>query len=259
MFHLFLLFIGAFIVFILSTISGGGASLLLMPLIALTIGVKAVAPVMTFGIAMNSTSKVFFFWKNIDWRLFKWLFPSTIVGSVFGALMFAHLSSEYLQIIIGIFLVATVFQLKTEKKNETGEKKIKTWHFVPIGFCISFLSGLIGGVGPLMNSAYLNYGMTKEGMIGTRAANAVVLHITKIVSYAYLGYVTGEVLFYGLLIGASATFATYVGKLLLSKISDLFFKKIVVMTMVLSGIMMLWKHKDVFGGIKDYLLTHFFI
>ncbi|WMJ73826.1 sulfite exporter TauE/SafE family protein [Cytophagaceae bacterium ABcell3] len=253
MLNIFLLVIGSFIVFVLSTISGGGASLLLMPLIALTVGVKSVAPIMTLGIAMSSSSKVYFFWQNIDWNLFKWLFPSTIIGSVLGAMMFAYLSSEYLQIIIGVFLVSTIFQLR--KKEGPTKSRIKTWHFVPMGFGISFLSGLIGGVGPLMNSAYLSYGMSKESMIGTRAANAVVLHITKIISYAWLGYVTQEVLLFGLLIGASATFATYTGKVILKKISDLFFKKVVVITMVVSGAIMLWRHKEAINGFTEYVLS----
>jgi uncharacterized protein len=254
MINIAILALGAFLIFILSTITGGGASLLLMPLIAITIGVKSVAPVMTLGIAMSSSSKVFFFWKDIDWKLFKWLFPSTIIGSVLGAMMFAELSSEYLQIIIGLFLISTIFQLRNNKVEEKEKQRIKTWHFVPIGFLVSFLSGLIGGVGPLMNSAYLNYGMSKEAMIGTRAANAVVLHITKIISYAWLGYVTTNVVMYGLLIGLSATYATYIGKQLLKKITELFFRKIIVATMVISGIMMLWKHKEFIGGLKDFLV-----
>ncbi|WP_238531706.1 sulfite exporter TauE/SafE family protein [Nitritalea halalkaliphila] len=95
-----------------------------------------------------------------------------------------------------------------------------------------------------MNSAYLNYGISKESLLGTRSANAIVLHITKIISYAYFGYVTGEVITYGLLIGVSSILAVYVGKKILARMSDLFFRKIVVASMVLSGVLMLWKNRD---------------
>ncbi|WP_262491773.1 hypothetical protein [Nitritalea halalkaliphila] len=44
MIQLLLVLLGAFVVFILSTLTGGGASLLLMPLVAVVVGVKAVAP-----------------------------------------------------------------------------------------------------------------------------------------------------------------------------------------------------------------------
>jgi len=240
--QIFLVLLGAFVVFTLSTLTGGGASLLLMPIVAWVVGVKAVAPVMAISIGMSSTSKVFFFWRYIDWKLFAWLFPSTIIGSILGARMFASLSSDYLQILIGLLLISTVFQWnKTE--NRTGWI-VKAWYFAPMGLVVSFLSGLIGGVGPLMNSAYLNYGMSKESLLGTRSANAILLHITKIISYAYFGYVTGEVIKYGLLIGLSSLIAVYFGKLILAKLSELIFRKIVVASMVLSGVLMLWKNRD---------------
>jgi uncharacterized membrane protein YfcA len=240
--QLVLVLIGAFIIFILSTLTGGGASLLLMPLVALVVGIKAVAPVMAISIGMSSSSKVFFFWRHIDWKLFKWLFPSTIVGSLLGARLFASLSSDFLQILIGLLLLSTIFQWN-KKEKKTGFQ-VKVWHFAPMGLVVSFLSGLIGGVGPLMNSAYLNYGISKESLLGTRSANAIILHITKIISYAYYGYVTGEVLKFGILIGISSMIAVYFGKMILSKMSELFFRKIVVASMVVSGILMLWKNKE---------------
>ncbi|MFD2034716.1 sulfite exporter TauE/SafE family protein [Belliella marina] len=237
--QLILVIIGAFVIFILSTLTGGGASLLLMPLVAIVVGVKAVAPVMAISIGMSSTSKVALFWKHIDWTLFAWLFPSTIVGSILGASLFASMSSDYLQILIGLLLVSTIFQFKQKKKSSF---KIKAWHFAPMGLVVAFLSGLIGGVGPLMNSAYLNYGISKESLLGTRSANAILLHATKIISYAYYGYVTGEVMKFGIIIGVTSMVAVYFGKLILAKISDNFFRQIVVASMVLSGVLMLWKN-----------------
>ncbi len=239
---IFLVILGAFLVFVLSTLSGGGASLLLMPLVAMVVGVRAVAPVMTISIGISSTSKVLLFWKYIDWKLFRWLFPSTIVGSILGANMFAIISTELLQLLIGLMLIFTVFQFK--KRNRPSRFKIKAWHFAPMGLVVSFLSGLIGGVGPLMNSAYLGYGISKESLLGTRSANAILLHLTKIFSYAYLGFVNAEVLKYGVLIGVSSMLAVYVGKLLLLKMSTELFRKIVVASMVLSGVLMLWQNVD---------------
>jgi uncharacterized protein len=233
--------IGAFIVFILSTLTGGGASLLLMPLVAVVVGVKAVPPVMAISIGMSSTSKVILFWKSIDWNLFIWLFPSTIVGSILGARLFASISSDFLQVLIGVLLISTVFQWKNQKQPKY---KIKAWHFAPMGLVVAFLSGLIGGVGPLMNSAYLNYGMSKESLLGTRSANAILLHLTKIASYAYFGFITEEVWKYGLLIGVTSMIAVYFGKLILAKISDLFFRKIVVISMIVSGVLMLWSNRS---------------
>ncbi|WDF70807.1 sulfite exporter TauE/SafE family protein [Sphingobacterium oryzagri] len=242
--YIIFLVIGVIITFILSVLSGGGASLLLMPVITAFIGVRGVAPIMTIGITFSSFSKVFYFWKFIDWKLFSWLFPSTIIGSVIGAMLLAEVPTNMLQVIIGIFLVSTVIQIKPRKRSVSLWPKIKAWHFAPMGLVVSFLSGLIGGVGPLMNSAYLNYGMSKEGLLGTRSANAILLHVTKIISYSFLGLVDMRILKYGLLVGVAASIGTYFGKQLLGHISESTFRQIVVVSMVVSGVFMLFKNKE---------------
>lgn len=242
--YIIFLVIGVVITFILSVLSGGGASLLLMPVITAFIGVRGVAPIMTIGITFSSFSKVFYFWKFIDWKLFSWLFPSTIIGSVIGAMLLAEVPTNMLQVIIGIFLVSTVIQIKPRKRSVSLWPKIKAWHFAPMGLVVSFLSGLIGGVGPLMNSAYLNYGMSKEGLLGTRSANAILLHVTKIISYSFLGLVDMRILKYGLLVGVAASIGTYFGKQLLGHISESTFRQIVVVSMVVSGVFMLFKNKE---------------
>jgi uncharacterized protein len=255
--NLVILIVGGFFIAILSTLSGGGASLLLMPLIGFTVGTKSIAPIMTIGISMSSSSRVFYFWKHIDWHLFRWLFPSTIVGSILGSIAFAYLSSDYLQIIIGIFLISTVFQLKTKKSRSIQAKSInnndttneaksnwKAWYFAPIGLLISFLSGLIGGVGPLMNSAYLKYGIPKEGLIGTRSANAVVLHVTKIISYASMGFIDITIAQFGILLGLASVVGNYWGKKYLMILSENAFRYIVVLSMIISGTIILFKNQS---------------
>ncbi|MFD2742962.1 MULTISPECIES: sulfite exporter TauE/SafE family protein [Sphingobacterium] len=243
--YIIFLIIGVIITFVLSVLSGGGASLLVMPIITAFIGVRGVAPIMTIGIACSSVSKTFFFWKDIDWHLFKWLFPSTVIGSVIGARLLAEVPTDLLQVIIGLFLVSTVVQFKAPQQVEVEQKTtIKAWHFAPMGLIVSFLSGLIGGVGPLMNSAYLKYGMSKEALLGTRSANAILLHITKIISYAALGLIDGEIVKYGLIVGAASMIGVYFGRKLLGRISEYMFRMIVVSSMVLSGIYMLIKNKE---------------
>lgn len=65
--------------------------------------------------------------------------------------------------------------------------RVRLWWFLPAGLLVAFLSGLIGGMGPVLNPLYLNYGTLKEEMVGTKSVNSSVMHATKIGTYATLG------------------------------------------------------------------------
>lgn len=215
-------------------------------------GAKSIAPVMTLGIAISSTSRIYFFRKNLDWKLLAWLFPATVIGSIFGSALFAHLSSEYLQVIIGIYLISAVVHLQKLKQNKE-LKPWKAWYFFPIGIVASFLSGLIGGVGPLMNTAYIRYGISKEGIVGTRSMNAVFLHITKLISYTSFGLVNYEILFYGTLVGVFSIIGNYLGKKYLANLSDNLFRFILIFSMVISGIILLIRNYETILTIIQYI------
>ena len=78
-----------------------------------------------------------------------------------------------------------------------------------IGAAAGFVSGLTGAVGLIFNRFYLGYGLGKEQIIATRAANEIVLHIIKMVLYGLFGLLSPVAFGYGLLIGAAALLATW--------------------------------------------------
>lgn len=88
---------------------------------------------------------------------------------------------------------------------------VHAWQFLPVGFLYPFISGLIGSKGSAVNPFYLNYGLIKEQMIATKAANIVVVHVVKIVTYAAFGALTTQYLGYGLIIGLTAIPANCLG------------------------------------------------
>jgi hypothetical protein len=55
--------------------------------------------------------------------------------------------------------------------------------FAGIGAGASFLSALLGSVGPLMAPFFLPYGLVKGAYIGTEALSTLVMHVTKLVAY----------------------------------------------------------------------------
>ena len=59
------LFIAGVITFSISTISGGGGALMLIPLLNLIVGTTKTAPIINLGAFISRPSRIILFWKNI--------------------------------------------------------------------------------------------------------------------------------------------------------------------------------------------------
>lgn len=157
------------------------------------LGAKAAAPVINLGNLLGEPVRIILFWKNIQWRIVKYYLPSAIAGTVLGAWIFANLKIEWLQIIVGLFLISTIFQYRFGKKEKSFGMKLQ-W-FITIGFFVDLFSTLVGATGPVLNPFYLNYGLEKEKMIATKTINSFLTGLVQISSYAALGSLTNKLWF----------------------------------------------------------------
>src|SRR5205809_163652 len=119
-----IIFLAGFTAYIISTLSGGGGSLLLVPVINFFIGGKAAAPIVNLGNLIGEPVRIILFWKNIEWRIVKYYLPSAIVGAVVGAWIFSSLKLEWLQVIVGLFLISTIFQFRFGKTKRSFRMKL---------------------------------------------------------------------------------------------------------------------------------------
>ncbi|WP_230679843.1 sulfite exporter TauE/SafE family protein [Pontibacter rufus] len=174
----------------------------------------------------------------MNWKVTRYYVPAAVAGVVAGGLLFSNIRAEWLQIFIGMFLLSTVFQYRFGKKERSFSMKL--FYFVPLGFLIAFFSTLVGAMGPVLNPFYLNYGVDKESMIGTKTANSFLVGLVQIGTYTTLGALHGNLWLYGLALGAGASIGNYFGKRFLQKISSETFRKLVLIVMVISGAVIIY-------------------
>ncbi|HEX7051809.1 MAG TPA: sulfite exporter TauE/SafE family protein [Longimicrobiales bacterium] len=238
--------LAAFVSWIVSTVGGGGGALLLVPAVGFLVGAQAVAPVVTLASLAGGLSRSALFWRSIDWRIVRWYLPGAIVGAVAGASAFTAARAEWLQIIVGLFLISTVWQYRFGKRARAF--RVRLWWFLPAGLVVSFFSGLIGATGPVLNPLYLNIGVVKEEMIGTKTVSSLVMHVIKLGTYTALGALTGRLFLYGAVAGVAAAAASWVGRRVLGRITEERFRQVVIAVMVVSGIAMVWGQREVVVG-----------
>ena len=235
-----LLFAGTIIAFWISAICGGGASLILIPILNLLLPASLVPFSLTIGTFTSSASRIAVFKKHINWKIFLWFVPFSIPAVLLGAFLIKYVNPNYLQLIVAFFLIANLPQLfaSKNKKEETGKPYPKS-ALALIGFSAGFISGITGAVGLLFNRFYLKFGLKKEEIVATRAANEVFLHLIKLIIYISLGLYSPTALWLGIAIAVAAIVSSYTVKYILPHLSENLFKKIGYGAMVVSGITLL--------------------
>lgn len=266
----------SFFAWIVSTLAGGGSPFVLIPMVNLLMGAASVPPVITIGMFFGNAHRVLIFWRDIDWQLTMWYAPGAIAGAILGAYTFTQIHLDWLQLVIGVFLIASAFLFEIEKSPEKISDKshelktdqvesitdqdpevtnqaivkskfqLKAWHIMPAGFLKAYVSGLVGTTGPVLNPFYLRYGLVKEKMLATKATHMTIIHLVKIITYGAFAAMSREQIVAGLAIGLSAIPANLVGKEILKHMSPQQFRQLVLAFMAIGGTWMLWGQRDLF-------------
>ncbi len=232
--------------FVLSTISGGGGALVMVPVLNLLLGVANTAPVLNLGTFLGRPARLIIFWKHINWRVCAYYAPAALMGAWLGGWLFSNFRIEWLQIVVGLFLISTVVQYRFGKKGQSFPMKL--WYFTPLGLVISVVGTIIGAMGPVLNPFYLNYGLDKEALIATKTANSSLMGLAQIGSYTFFGLLHHELWIYGISLGIGATLGNIIGKKFLSRMKSITFRRLVILLMAISGLLLiLGQIKNIFS------------
>jgi uncharacterized protein len=227
-----------------STIAGGGSSLLLMPIIGFFLGATAIAPVTTVGGIFGNIERVIAYRNRIHWGIVLWEAPGAVVGSVIGAFTLAQIRVEWVGIFVALFLIASALNyflknLKPKPEESPPEFLIQTWYFLPAGFIYAILSGIIGSMGSLLAPMYIGFGLQKEELLATQALTRAIIHIVKVFAYFFFGILVTQHIIYGLVTGLTAIPGNWLGHLALQRISELQFRQLVMIFILVSGLIIL--------------------
>ena len=227
---------GALIGSVVAGVAGFGAGVILLPLIALTLGIRAAASVLTVAMLLGNLSRIWWNRAEIDrrvtWRFLVGAVPATAVG----AILYAGATSEHLRLIIGGFLVGAV---PLRRLLQSRYLSVRLVHFPVIGVVFGLLSAIVVSTGPVLAPFYLSYGLRRSAYIATESVCALALHVTRgavFTRYALLGADAVKV---GLVLGAVMFGGAWIGRRLLDRMSDRVFLAVIEALLVVMGLQFL--------------------
>ena len=241
-----LVFAGALVAFGISVLAGGGAGLVLIPLLGLVLPPSSVPGALSIGTAVSSASRLAAFRSAVRWDVTRWFVPAALPFAILGAWLLTLLPSVYLELALGCFLIGNVtLALHRDRRKgcepfapaRAAPRRRKAF-LVAIGIVAGFLSGFTGAVGVLFNDVYIRLGLEKEEIVATRAANEIMLHLVKIATYAVLGAMSGETIRTGIVIAVAALLATPAAKRVLGRLRETLLRRLNYAAMGIAGVAM---------------------
>lgn len=233
-----LLFCLACAAFTISSVAGGGAGLVIMPVLGLMLAAPKIPAALSIGTMCSTIGRIAAFRRAIHWRAVVYFMPASLPAAALGVACLRVMPPMYLELVLGLFLSGNVVLLLRKSAPVATDARI--WRLLPaIGFAAGFVSGFTGATGLLFNRFYQRLGLQKEALVATRAANEILLHAIKLVLYARFGLFDHSVLLAGLCVGAAALAAIKVTQYVLPLLSHAQFCRIGHAAAVIAGVLML--------------------
>jgi uncharacterized membrane protein YfcA len=229
---LFAASVAAFVLAVVSAVAGFGGGVLLLPVFTALFGLRVAVPMLTLTQLASNGSRVWLNRHEVRWPLVGWFALGAMPFAVAGAVLLATAPLSPLKRALGVFLIAVVVW----RRRNPHPPRLAAHTFAAVGAASGMGSALLGSVGPLTAPFFLAYGLTRAAYIGTEAASALIMHVTKTVAYAGNGMLTSRIVLYGAALTPATLAGAWVGKAIVGRLNDRVFTALVEAGLLVAGI-----------------------
>ena len=206
----------AFGLAMLSAVAGFGGGVLLLPVFTALFGFRVAVPMLTVTQLSSNGARVWLNRGELRWSLIGWFALGAVPCAVAGALLLTQAPLAPLKRLLGVFLIAVVLWRRWRPRPRRPADATLT----AVGAVSGLGSALLGSVGPLTAPFFLAVGLTRAAYVGTEAASALTMHLTKIAAYGAGDLLTHQVLVYGIVLTPATLLGAWAGRKVVGRISD---------------------------------------
>ena len=208
---------GSFLAAFCNAAFSAGGALIILALTSIVLPVTAIVPIHSTLLIGSTSSRCFFFWRNIEWKIAAPFLAASLVAVVIGSRIYVELPERLIAIAISLVMLVAIWLPGLRWRP----KLRQPW--LAVGFVHSLISTLFA-YGALLHAVMLHTGLKRRQIVGTMAACLTGMGIFKITGYAangfdYSGYL--QIIAFSIL---AAFLGTWAGKLVIDRISERTFR-----------------------------------
>jgi uncharacterized membrane protein YfcA len=164
--------------------------------------------------------------RHVDWSIL-WRYSAILVPMGFVGLEIAQsLPPTVTRALIGSFVLIATWKPTWLLIGTHPERSDIHRRFFLLGAVAGALNMTIGAVGPMIAPFFLRIGLTRQALIGTKAACQAAGHLVKIAIFGIAGFVFADYALLLALLSLSVIAGTWIGSQLLEHVSERWFKRL---------------------------------
>jgi uncharacterized membrane protein YfcA len=231
-----------FFAFVVRGMSGFGAGMIAVPLLAFVVPLQVAVPLNSLLVFVLFIALMIRDHSRIDWGELRRLVPPTVAGAVAGLWLFATLDNRVLVLLLGGFLVCYALYMLVVSFLGLPQLRCSPRWAWPAGVLGGFFDTIFGGGGGTLVVIYVNArGIARDAFRATLAALWFFEMLARIAGYAWSGYYTGEVLWLLLWLLPVMGAATLLGERLGNRVGAETFTRLLGLLLLASGLSLLAK------------------
>jgi uncharacterized membrane protein YfcA len=216
----------AFASSILSAVVGMAGGITLLSVMLLFVDPLIAIPLHGVVQLVSNSSRAVIQREHVDRRIVvpygALLLPMSFLGVAFAQLLPAQLTRT----MIGVFVLVATWVPGLVLLGSHPERVEPTRRFLGLGAVIGFLNPTIGATGPLIAPFFLNLGLSRHGLVGTKALCQSLGHVAKIIAFGVAGFAFASWLAPLALLCVMVIAGTWVGSRLLDHVSEVWFTRL---------------------------------
>jgi uncharacterized membrane protein YfcA len=218
---------------VVSGVLGTGSSVMLLPVLVHVFGPKEAVPIMAVAAVIGNGGRVLAWRREVDWRAVAAYTLTGAPAAALGAGTLWAMPARAVDITLAIFFVLIVPIRHVLQRRQW---QLSLRQLAIVGALVGFLTGVVLSTGPLSVPAFTAYGLVKGAFLATEAASALIVYLSKVLTFADLGALPLDLAFKGLIVGSALTSGTFIGKAFVLRMPAEMFQHLLDALLLLAGL-----------------------